>query len=301
VAFGRAMGYMGSWIDVHGAGAQRSDPKSGNPASYPTGHGPQGDAIRIYNYVRLVRAAGTATAQPDIRVNDPRAQLEGSAAAPGSVNFTVTLSAASTQTVTVNYQTANGVNNGAVEGSDYVAKSGTLTFAPGETSKTIRVDFIGDAVAELNETLFLDLRMPTNARITDSRGAAYIRNDDGPGIAIANARTVNEGHAGTTPQTFIVTLSAASEQTVTVDFATANGTAGPNDYTVTGGTLTFAPGETSKTITVLVKGDTVVEPNETYKVNLSRPTYAVLADSQAVAYIRNDDTAQDTAADEPSY
>jgi len=56
VAFGRAMGYMNnSWVDVHGAGAQRSDPKSGNPAAYPTGHGPQGDAIRIYNYVRLVR------------------------------------------------------------------------------------------------------------------------------------------------------------------------------------------------------------------------------------------------------
>jgi len=57
LAFGRAMGYMGSWVDVHGAGAQRSDPKAGNPADYPTGHGPQGDAIRIYNYVRLVRDA----------------------------------------------------------------------------------------------------------------------------------------------------------------------------------------------------------------------------------------------------
>jgi hypothetical protein len=58
IAFGRAMGYMnGAWIDVHGAGAQRSDPKSGDPANYPTGHGPQGDAIRIYNYVRLVRDA----------------------------------------------------------------------------------------------------------------------------------------------------------------------------------------------------------------------------------------------------
>ena len=61
VAFGRAMGYMnGQWMDVHGAGAQRSDPKAGDPSDYPTGHGPQGDAIRIYNYVRLVRdASGT--------------------------------------------------------------------------------------------------------------------------------------------------------------------------------------------------------------------------------------------------
>lgn len=60
LAFGRALGYMnGGWIDVHGAGAQRSDPKEGDPADYPYGHGPQGDAIRIYNYVRLVR--GTTT------------------------------------------------------------------------------------------------------------------------------------------------------------------------------------------------------------------------------------------------
>lgn len=58
ISFGRALGYLDNqWRDVHGAGAQRSDPKSGDPAQYPTGHGPQGDAIRIYNYVRLVRDA----------------------------------------------------------------------------------------------------------------------------------------------------------------------------------------------------------------------------------------------------
>ncbi|MCB9058644.1 MAG: DUF1566 domain-containing protein [Calditrichae bacterium] len=55
VSFGRAMGYMFNWVDVHGAGAQRSDPKVGDPADYPTGHGPQGDAIRVFNYVRCVR------------------------------------------------------------------------------------------------------------------------------------------------------------------------------------------------------------------------------------------------------
>jgi len=58
LSFGRAMGYMNNkWIDIHGAGAQRSDPKTGNPANFPFGFGPQGDAIRIYNYVRLVRNA----------------------------------------------------------------------------------------------------------------------------------------------------------------------------------------------------------------------------------------------------
>ncbi len=66
LSFGEALGYMPSptgvyeWVDIHGAGAQRSDPKSGDPADYPTGHGPQGDAIRIYNYVRLVRTEKAA-------------------------------------------------------------------------------------------------------------------------------------------------------------------------------------------------------------------------------------------------
>ena len=70
VCFGRAMGYMnGSWIDVHGAGAQRSDPKSGDPADYPFGHGPQGDAVRIYNFVRPVRDAGEATSPVDVKAH----------------------------------------------------------------------------------------------------------------------------------------------------------------------------------------------------------------------------------------
>lgn len=55
VSFGRAMGYMNNWVDVHGAGTQRSDPKVGDPSEFPTGHGPQGDAIRILNFVRCVR------------------------------------------------------------------------------------------------------------------------------------------------------------------------------------------------------------------------------------------------------
>jgi len=69
-SFGRAMGYMsflGGWIDVHGAGCQRSDPKAGNPANYPTGFAPQGDAVRIYNYVRLVRDAGNTTGMNKIK------------------------------------------------------------------------------------------------------------------------------------------------------------------------------------------------------------------------------------------
>ena len=74
LAFGRGLGYdqmgpMPGWIDVHGAGTQRSDPKLGDPSEYPTGHGPQGDAVRIYNFVRLVRGGETTTAAIDLNYN----------------------------------------------------------------------------------------------------------------------------------------------------------------------------------------------------------------------------------------
>jgi len=72
VAFGRAMGYLDDvWQDVHGAGAQRSDPKSGDPADYPTGSGPQGDVVRIYNYVRLVRDTEVESSTPETQIYLP--------------------------------------------------------------------------------------------------------------------------------------------------------------------------------------------------------------------------------------
>jgi hypothetical protein len=212
--------------------------------------------------------------------------------------FNITLSPASNQTVLVNFQTANGT---AIADVDYEDKSGTLTFNPGETLKQVSINFIGDTVAELNETFFMDLRSPVAATIADSRGIARIGNDDGPSIFIDNAKAINEGNSGTTAQNFTVRLSASSTNTITVDFATANNTAGPADYTASSGRLTFAPGETSKTITILVKGDTTVETTETYRVNLTRPTFAVIADSQGVGYIVNDDTSAGAVVqDEPS-
>jgi len=87
VSFGRAMGYMqNTWVDVHGAGAQRSDPKAGDPNDYPTGKGPQGDAIRIYNYLRLVRDAGSAV---DFAVVD-----SGQAECYSNINAEITCPAA---------------------------------------------------------------------------------------------------------------------------------------------------------------------------------------------------------------
>ena len=110
---------------------------------------------------------------------------------------------------------------------------------------------IGDTLDEANETFFVNLSAPSNATILDGQGQGTITNDDPlPSLSIGNV-TVTEGNSGTVNATFTVSLSAASGQTVTVNYATADGTAvPPGDYTARSGTLTFPPGRPSQSITV---------------------------------------------------
>jgi hypothetical protein len=115
-----------------------------------------------------------------------------------------------------------------------------------------------------------------------------------PAISISDV-AMTEGSGGQTALVFTVSLSAASPKEVSVNYATKDGSAktGAGDYTGASGVLRFAPGETSKTITVLVNGDTVVEGTENFFVNLSRAGNAVIADAQGVGTIWDDDTARD--------
>jgi CSLREA domain-containing protein len=150
------------------------------------------------------------------------------------------------------------------------------------------------------------------ALTTDQRGIARPQGgaddigayEDTTFISI-NDVTVTEGNpAQGAPSTvnavFTVTLSQADTQTVTVNFATANGTAvQPADYTATSGTLTFNPGETSKTVTVAITGDTNFENNETFTLVLSNATNATIADDQGIGTITNDDA--DTTAPTVSF
>jgi hypothetical protein len=205
--------------------------------------------------------------------------------------FTVSLSNPSSQTITVNYATADGTATTA--DNDYSSTSGTLTFAPNETSKTISVSVNGDTKFEPNETFSVNLSLPVNATISRGQGLETITNDDAlPAISI-NDVSQNEGDSGATLFTFTVSLSNPSSQMITVSYATADGTAttADNDYSATSGTLTFAANETSKTISVSVNGDTKFEPNETFTVNLSSPVNAVIADGQGLGTIINDDAA----------
>ena len=156
--------------------------------------------------------------------------------------FTVALTPATAATVTVDYATADGT---ATSGLDYGTVSGTLTFLPGTTTQTINVPVFGDRDFELDETFFLNLSNPTAAEIVRAQGVGTIRNDE-TGYALS-VSDVSAGEGGTA--TFTVSMLVASPQTVTVDYATADGTAVAGvDYTAASGTLTFAPGETSQTV-----------------------------------------------------
>ena len=222
---------------------------------------------------------------PALSINDV-AVTEGNSGVT-TATFTVSLSAASGQTVSVNYATANGT---ATSGSDYVAFSGTVTFPPGSATQNVSVTVNGDTTGEPNETFFVNLSSPTNATIADAQGTGTITNDDLPALSISDL-TVPEGDSGTTAATFTVSLSAASAQTVTVNYATANGTAtSGSDYLAAAGTVTFPAGSTTQSVSVTINGDAAVEPNETFLVNLSGPTNATIADAQGVGTISNDDS-----------
>ncbi|MCF7963274.1 MAG: S8 family serine peptidase [Pirellula sp.] len=205
-----------------------------------------------------------------------------------SLVFNVTLSAASTNDVTVDFTTTPGT---ALAGSDYTTTSGTLTFLAGQTTKTITVNVVGDTSVEPNETFNVNLSNPVNAQIGTAIGTGSIINDD---VAVTPSLAINDvsGLESAGTFTFTVTLSTASANTVSVNYATANGTAraGSNrDYIATSGTLRFTPGQLTKTVSVRINNDTTVESSETFTVRLSNATNATLADSSGLGTIVDND------------
>ncbi|MGQ0697562.1 MAG: Calx-beta domain-containing protein [Panacagrimonas sp.] len=125
--------------------------------------------------------------------------------------------------------------------------------------------------------------------IADGLGIGTILNDDGPVLRINDVR-VTEGDSGRRTARFTVSLSPAASGPVTAKFASSNATAKQGeDYVEAKGSLTFATGQTSKTVSVSVKGDSKVESNETFRINLSNASGATILDGQGVGAIANDD------------
>lgn len=196
----------------------------------------------------------------------------------GVLDFTVTLSAMLSQTVTVDFETKDG---SATEGDDYTANSGTLSFNSGTTSLSISVNITDDALDEDDEDFTIELSNPTNATIADGLGVGVIQdNDDPPSLSIDEVSLV-EPASNSATMIFTVSLSEVSGREITVDYATADSSAeAPDDYTATSGTLTIPAGSPSGTIEVTVNTDTLSEIDEVYFVNLSNPVNATIADGQ---------------------
>jgi len=207
--------------------------------------------------------------------------------------FTVTR-ASGTAAFDVNFATADGT---ATAGSDYIAQpTGTLSFAAGDLSKTISVTINGDTTVEPDETFFVNLSGATNGgAIVKSQGLGTITDDDAVAsvgnISIGDV-TITEGNAGTKVATFGVNHTGSGA--FSVNYATANSTATAGtsgDYLAASGTLNFAAGTPTQTVSVTIRGDTIYEPNETFFVNLTGATNGgTITKSAGIGTIANDDT-----------
>jgi ribosomal protein L35AE/L33A len=334
--------------------------------------------LRLLNGTTVISTCTIQVAAPSpaLSINDVTV-TEGNTG-PVNAAFTVTLTPAASGTVTVNWATANGT---ATQPSDYLPGSGSLSFSPGEVTKTVTVVVNGDITAEPNETLFVNLSGASGASVSDAQGQATITSDDAPPAGLVcptspvppggsyattvnagssvkdwlaqfvpgspsypwigqrkyvplprpaamtmtapgtsgsfelrlltgntvigsctiqvapaspvlsiNDLTVTEGNTGPVNAAFTVTLTPAASGTVTVNWATANVTATqPSDYLQGSGSLSFSPGELTKTVTVVVNGDIAAEPNETFFVNLSGASGASVSDAQGQGTITSDD------------
>jgi Ca2+-binding RTX toxin-like protein len=176
----------------------------------------------------------------------------------------------------------------------------TLTFASGAATATVTVTPVDDTVMETNEGVTLTIASGTGYTVGTPSASGTITDNDVATLSV-NDVSVTEGNSGTKTVTVTVTLSTPSAATVTVSYATANGTAtAGSDYVSKSGTLTFASGVTSQTISITINGDTVLEPNETFQVLLSAPVGATIFDGTGVVTIVNDEaglTAAQTATD----
>jgi Calx-beta domain-containing protein/uncharacterized protein DUF4214 len=224
---------------------------------------------------------------PTVSISDV-SQAEGNSGTT-VLTFTVTSSDAITNDVYVDYSTADGT---ATAGSDYQSTSGMIKIPAGQKTATLTILVQGDNVIEADETFFVNLSNPNNAVIGKAKGKGTIVNDDGTVAATFDFSqpdySVNEDLGALT---LTVTRTGETSSAGSVDYATADGSATQKaDFEYTAGTLSFAPGETSKTFQVLINEDDYIEGNETFNVSLSNPGGGLLGAQSTSAVTILDDT-----------
>ena len=193
--------------------------------------------------------------------------------------------------VTVSYATTPGT---ATPGQDYLSVSGTLTFRATETTKTIAITILNDVLDEPAETFMIALSNPGGGLTLGSPSSAVvtITDDDLPGVVAIGTPAVSVGESAGNA-TVTITRTGGMAGGVTVDFATADGSAqAGSDYTARSGRLTFNAGETSKPVTIAILGDTTREGDETFTLVLSNPGGGATLGTARVATvtIRDDET-----------
>jgi len=247
---------------------------------------PRISVVSIFIFLLFATCVDVAAQQsPSISVREA-VILEGNSGTT-QATFVVALSGPASQSVSCSFATANGT---AIAGSDYIATSGALTFAPGEVEKPVVVLVNGDTVDEPQETYFLDISNVQNATVSSSRGNGFIVDDDGPTVSV-NDVAVTEGNAGTKAATFTLTLSGPSVEAIAVRVITTSGTANASaDYNPINLVVVFQPGIVTRTFDVEIIGDTELESNETFLVNLTESFATTVADGQGVCTILDDDT-----------
>jgi len=208
----------------------------------------------------------------------------------GNATVTVIRSGALSNLVTVSYYTTN--TGSATPGVDFTNTSGVLTFTNGVTSQTFNVGIVDDQLAEPNETIDLVLANVVGNAFLGGLNVATITIVDND-IAVQFASSTFSVQESGPNATIAVTRTGATNTTVSVNYATSDGSAtAGQDYGSQLGTLTFGAGETSKTFSITILDDNLVEGDETVNLTLSVPTGgAVLGNpSTATLTIHDDDT-----------
>lgn len=242
--------------------------------------------VMISTLLLLAMSVDVAAQQPSISVREDIGVAEGNSGTT-QATFIVALSAPASQIVSFSFATSNGT---ASAGSDYVATSGATTIAVGETEKSIVVLVNGDTVDEVQETFFLNISNVQNATVDQGTRTGFINDDDGPTVSV-NDVSVTEGNSGTKAATFTVTLSGPSVEAIAIRAVSTPVTAtASTDYNSVNVVVIFQPGTITRTFDVTVNGDTILEPNETFLVNLTESFGATVADGEGVGTILDDDT-----------
>jgi len=262
--------------------------------------------VDVSNVVGATVADGSGTGTitnddfPTLTIDDAASITEGDSGTK-VMTFTATLSQAVNFSVGFDAATADGSGT-ATAGTDYDSASSTgLNILAGQTSKTFSVTVNGDTDIESDETVLVDISNASNATITDSQATGTITNDDFPSLSIDDQSSA-EGDSGTSQQTFTVSLSQAGLTDVTFDIGTTGGSATADDdfasNSATG--VTIAAGNTSATFSVDVNGDTALEGDEAYTVDVSNITGATAGDTSGTGTITNDDYPTISIADAPA-